>query len=474
VDLLKEEIGNIRTAWQWAVGNYSEPEISQMLKGLWFFYEAQDHYEEALATFSRAAEQLRAERAGVTESIVLGQVLGCQGWFLYRRGLIREGKALLEQSVRIARQHVAWPETAFSLTLLGLVSNARGEYSLAREICQESLAISDEIGDLWLQSVSLGVLGNIARNLGEHEEARDSYQESLTISRATNDRLGMAISLNDLGQLAFRLGEYEKARQLCQESLDLSTAIDNQLGIAIAVDRLGKVAQALGEYDEAQRLCQESLERSRAIGDTLGVAISLNYLSSVACAKDDLHMARKCSEEALAICREIDNRRGTLFSLHQVASVAFLQGRQDEAHTLYQESLLLARQTGNLREIASAYHGLGDVAWGRGHMEECRRYILEALDAVQSAKVVYQVLETLVRVAHLLAYHGVTDRALDLVEVVRQHPAAWKETLTKLNRLRSDLEADLPADVVEAAQRCGQTGQLDQALAESRTLLENL
>lgn len=464
VEQIEEEIGNVRSAWQWAIQESLELEVGQMSKGLWFFYEAQNRYEEALSMYSHAAEQLLAQKRRGNESLVAAQALGGQGWFLYRTGLISKGKTLLQRSVNIARRHAAWPEIGFSLTLLGLVSNAQGKYASARELCQESLAISEEIGDMWVQSVSLNVLGNVARNLGEHREARELCEESLAISRASDDRLGTAISLNDLGQLAFRLGEYKKARMLCQESLEISTAIGNQLGIAISADRLGRIAQALGEYDVARTRYQDSLDRSRAIGDTLGIAISLNYLGSLTCLQGNLDAASTFCEEALTICRRIDSRRGIVFSLNHLGEVAFRQEKYTKAYSLYQESLPLARQIGNLREVATVFNGLSDVTWTLGQIQECHGYTFQALQAARSANVAYQALDTLLRVARILDHDKDTAQALRLVEYVRQHPAVWQQTRDRANIFRDKLMEQLPSDVAQKACRDGGEAELDEVL----------
>ncbi|MCP4544571.1 MAG: tetratricopeptide repeat protein [Chloroflexi bacterium] len=466
ISQIKEEISNIRAAWQWAIEQSSEFELGQMLKSLWFFYRPQNQYEEALTMFSHAVERLRVGHSGEKESLVLGQALGCKGWFLYRTGLVNKGKELLQESVQIARQHTAWPELSFSLTLLGLVSNAQGEYDQVKELCQESLAIAEEINDTWGQAVALNVLGNVARKLGEYEEARELCRESLTISRATGDRLSMSISLNDLGQLTLRLGEYKKARQLCQESLEISTALGDQLGIAISSNRLGNIAQALGQYDTAQNLYQDSLDRSRAIGDRLGVAISLNHLSSVVCLQGDLDAARTFCEEALAISREINNRRGIVFSLNHLGQVVYLQKSYAKARSLYQESLTLAQQTGNLGGMATAFNGLGDVARMQEDIQESKAYLFDALKAAHELNVVSQVLDTLFRVSHILDSDGNPIWASKLVEFIYRHPAAWQETRDNANHFQAKLVAQLPSDVVQTARQAGQSVQLDEVLDE--------
>ncbi|NJR75688.1 MAG: tetratricopeptide repeat protein [Scytonema sp. CRU_2_7] len=64
---------------------------------------------------------------------------------------------------------------------------------------QQSLAISNAIGDKQSEGNSLGNLGNAYSSLGDYKQAIHYQQQSLVIKRAIGDKQGEGNSLNNLG-----------------------------------------------------------------------------------------------------------------------------------------------------------------------------------------------------------------------------------------------------------------------------------
>src|SRR5207244_5977763 len=65
---INAEIGNIRSAWQWAVAHGQDDAIRQCLETLILFYDTQSWYHEGAETFARAAEAWPARpQAAATE-----------------------------------------------------------------------------------------------------------------------------------------------------------------------------------------------------------------------------------------------------------------------------------------------------------------------------------------------------------------------------------------------------------------------
>jgi hypothetical protein len=76
------------------------------------------------------------------------------------------------------------------------------------------------------------------------------------------------------------------------------------------------------------------------------------------------------------------------------------------------------------------------------------------------------VLETLCGFAHLSARIGQPARALELLALVLSHPSSAQECKDRAARLQVALRAELPPEVVEAAQERGRARGLDAAVAE--------
>ena len=77
----------------------------------------------------------------------------------------------------------------------------------AHRLYQESMKISQDLGDKSGVSRSLHQLGNLAHDTGDLAEARRLYQESLKISQDLGDKSSVSRSLHQLGNLAYDTGD---------------------------------------------------------------------------------------------------------------------------------------------------------------------------------------------------------------------------------------------------------------------------
>jgi DNA-binding CsgD family transcriptional regulator len=98
--------------------------------------------------------------------------------------------------------------------LLGDLSYIGGDIPGARDILEESLALSRMHGYALAGSRRLTRLGQIARVLGEHEQARAYFDESLRISREGGDQWGLAMALAGMAGLARSQAQLARAASL--------------------------------------------------------------------------------------------------------------------------------------------------------------------------------------------------------------------------------------------------------------------
>jgi hypothetical protein len=79
---------------------------------------------------------------------------------------------------------------------------------------------------------------------------------------------------------------------------------------------------------------------------------------------------------------------------------------------------------------------------------------------------------SLVGVGALLEAEGEKERALELLVLIRHHPLSWRWTKDRAAPLVTELEAELPPDVVAAAQERGRARDLEATVAELLVELE--
>jgi len=417
---IEAEIENVRASWNWAVNQGRIEDIGRSLESLAEFYHIRAWFQEGEEAFARAAQSKIANRKS---KIILGRVLLQQGRFCDALGLVEKGGGLLQESLAIFRDLGARREMAFALCYLGDVFRSQGK---GKPLYSKGLAIFKEIGDRRGSAHALRGLGWVATEQGEYRVAQQLLRESVAIFREFGDQEGTSKSLMALGYVTWVLGEYEAAKQLHEESLALSRDTGNRAGIAHSLEFLAEVFLGLAEYEKAKQLWHEGL----------------------------------------AIHKEIGNLRGVVGVLADLSEAAVALGEYEEAARLAQQSLALQKKIHDRFGMAWSLKNLGNAACGLGDLEAARRYLCQALETAMMVRWTPVTLLALVGVGALLEAEGEKERALELLALILHHPLSWRWTKDRATALVADLEAELPPEVVAAAQERGRARDLEATVAE--------
>ncbi len=150
-----------------------------------------------------------------------------------------------------------------SLISLGNAYDSLGQYQRAIDFQQQSLVITQQIGDRSGEANSLGNLGNAYYSLGQYQQAIDFYQQSLAIKQQIGDRSGEANSLIGLGNAYKSLGQYQQAIDFYQQSLAIKQQIGDRSGeanawfnLGLALEDVNRESDAVGAYRNAHKLYQ--------------------------------------------------------------------------------------------------------------------------------------------------------------------------------------------------------------------------
>jgi predicted ATPase/DNA-binding SARP family transcriptional activator len=348
---LEMEHDNLRAALAWCEVDVEGAEAGLRMAGaLWQFWNIRGHLSEGRqwlsAVLSRAAvPDHRNARA---------DALNGAGRLAWMQGDYTAARALHEESLAICRELGDKSGLAASLTGLVYVVVEQGDYAAARALQGESLAICRELGDKPGVALSLVGLGYVAWLRGDYAAARTLHEESLAICRELGDKSGLALSLWGLGNVAKDQGEYAMARTLHGESMAIYRELGNRWGIALSLMGLGLVAYEQGDYAAARTPQGESLVIFQELGDKRGIAYARWGLGNVTKDQGDYAAARTLQGQSLAIYRELGDNWGIAHTLWGLGLVAYEQGDYAAALTLYGESLVILRTLEDKRGIADA------------------------------------------------------------------------------------------------------------------------
>jgi tetratricopeptide (TPR) repeat protein len=100
-------------------------------------------------------------------------------------------------------------------------------------------------------TVSLAALGNAYNSLGQHQQAITFHQQSLEISQVIGDKRGEVCSLIGLGSACNSLGQYQQALFFYQQSLEVAREIGYKNGETGSLGNIANILQSLGQYQQA-------------------------------------------------------------------------------------------------------------------------------------------------------------------------------------------------------------------------------
>ena len=95
-------------------------------------------------------------------------------------------------------------------TLCGVLA-AAGELDRAIELGEQSVAMSESLGEIWVRGFALNYLGQAAWLRGDRPRGEALAREAAACKHALDDRNGLAIVLETLAWMAAELGQHERA-----------------------------------------------------------------------------------------------------------------------------------------------------------------------------------------------------------------------------------------------------------------------
>jgi predicted ATPase/class 3 adenylate cyclase len=289
LERLEVEHDNLRAALSWALAQEEEVELGLRLAGaLWRFWHLRGYYSEGRRWLENAlAQDGRSSAARV-------KALKAVGWLADDQGDIDRAVAAAEEGLRLsAEAEIQKSAAAPFLRILGSAAYVRRDYERATQLFEESLALSQEVGDEKGVASSLHQLGNVLSDKGDYQRAKAIYEEGLVQFRGLGDTAALARYLVSMGAEFLLQGDHERGARLNEEATELYGRLGSKGGLQYALDNLGWAALMCGDYERARSLHEESLALCKAQGDKLVASESLEGLACAAGVEGEVERAAR-------------------------------------------------------------------------------------------------------------------------------------------------------------------------------------
>ena len=337
-----------------------------------------------------------SERAGY----IFGTAYGSMGIGLLSSALPQHGMAgwYYRRAVQIAEG--SGNPLALGLAYLGLAYHMQhgvGDGDAAGAFYDRATSAYRESGDVWRWSSPAGLWSQLLRYRGETEQAMQMAEEIVRPGEEGGDAVILINGLLRLGSALVQAGDLDQAESVLRATIELGVRIPDYQHLVCAQGFLGAALVQRGRVDEATPLLEDAAELTarhqlRTFYATQArISLAEAYLATVEAGDNGaMHKAGSAVKRCMSQGRIDVEARPPAFRVE--GTLSWLSGRPEEARRAWDRSLAHARETGGRYD-----EGLTLLEIGRRTNDR-------------------PALEGAVTVFEQIGAHGLSKRALDLVQ----------------------------------------------------------
>ncbi|MHA2371258.1 MAG: tetratricopeptide repeat protein, partial [Candidatus Hodarchaeales archaeon] len=362
-----------------ALENAEQLNETEKLSGLIFrsqIHTKKGDYKAGLELGEQAWKESQGRHLeGVDACIAMAEALWRFGRYDESLQAILEGENLLS-SLTEAEQMALKQRNALLAHQKGAICLRKGELDRALEYLQQSLKLSDTLGEKLQFAESNNLVGIIYAMKGEFDQALQYHQTSFAMSEELSSKLEIGRSLNNIGIVYMQQGDLDRALQYYEQCLPFYEAVGNRDNIGGTLNNLGLIYQNKGKLKRALEFYQKALVQLKQ-GQISKYACGavLNNMGEVYGLRGELNQAVKCYTEAFEIYEELDNKYGYCVVLGNLGILFSQKGELDRASEYLERSLRIDEELGNSLTASESLLWLISVAIDREALEDAKEYL---------------------------------------------------------------------------------------------------
>ena len=251
------ELDSLLFRWQQAVDKYEgllgvaigipDALCARVLLGLSCCWSSMSNWAEACKLAEDAVAAFRA-----ADDPRVAQAMLSQGWALFRLGKMDQAVVIFQDSLCLSQVVGDLPTQGWAFSHLGAVHFGMRLWMKAVDYYQRSLAIRSQLDDEgFFVGRSLQNLAVSFLRLEDWDSARSYASRALAIQRRVGDELGQSFSLEFLGVCCEHQGDWDKALDLLNESLDIRRMLGAKKEVRDTLAIIGRVYHASSKPDQA-------------------------------------------------------------------------------------------------------------------------------------------------------------------------------------------------------------------------------
>lgn len=218
----------------------------------------------------------------------------------------------------------------------------KGDYLNSESSIKSALEISKKYKNQKYIALSLSNLGTILMAKGDYSEALNTFLKALQIKQELGEQQSsITTTLNQIAQIYSATGDYRKAEKMYEQALSINERIGDQYSLAITLSNLASVYSYQGRLNESEALYKKTLEIQKEIKDLSNLSKTNNNLGHLYLSMHDLDKAQEAFQKSL---QYMETNLGELHPdtasvKNSLAIVLAKQGNDKAAEEMYDSSL---------------------------------------------------------------------------------------------------------------------------------------
>jgi signal transduction histidine kinase len=312
------------------------------------------------------AEPLLQQYKGSDQKQIRARLLKILGSSHMNLSNNRQALEYYEQALFIYRELDMKGEAGAVLNNIGIIREEQGDFSGALKRYMESEAISIEVSNDALLSLSYTNIGNIYYTMGRFDKALHFLTLSLRLNEKLKDSVGISKAYNNIGNVYLSLKDYDQALIYYNNALRINKSLNRLGGLSTSYSNLGLVYEWKGDYGKALEFNRLSNELSRKNNDKEGIIHSLMNTGNIHLLRKEFNQATIALMEAQRVSNNHPNGFLKASVAARLGQLKLEQGEFDESISYFKEALTFANRINSFSMLIDIYKGMAEAWQGKG------------------------------------------------------------------------------------------------------------
>ena len=243
---------------------------------------------------------------------------------------------------------------------LGISFMNHYDFDLAHEHFEKALALLEGKEDSEWRMYALNYKGRVELLMGEFDSALLTFQQTLSVSENLGDELNCADVINNLAYIHFQQDEFDKAMECFQNARHRYARVQDTLSMAQCDNNISNIYVERQQFDEAKSLLQKAIPVFEEFADEASLAHAYQNLGTIyATGHVNLDSALFYLHKSIVCAENIGDQITMIEDELELAGVLRQLNREKDAISLYQSALHSSETIGYTIGMLEAYKNLG-------------------------------------------------------------------------------------------------------------------